>query len=155
MPLWHLLVVAIWCTAPVSDKAGIPEARYGTVIGRDFMVQRLLRKDPASVRLGLALAQPTRRVFVLDGDGSLLDSSLIYFGAGMSNGLLHDRHNVPAALIEKERSNPSSKVHVNLVVIGHVVYLSVFAPHLATKLLGLVTVGPTEQLFAGVPNQPL
>jgi hypothetical protein len=34
-----------------------------------------------------------------DGDGSLLDSSLIYFGAGMSNGLLHDRYNVPAALI--------------------------------------------------------
>ncbi len=34
-----------------------------------------------------------------DGDGNLLDSSLIYFGAGMSNGLLHDRHNVPAALI--------------------------------------------------------
>jgi hypothetical protein len=34
-----------------------------------------------------------------DGDGSLLDSSLIYFGAGMSNGLLHDRHNVPALLV--------------------------------------------------------
>lgn len=41
------------------------------------------------------------------------------------------------------------------IVIGHVVYLSVFAPHLATKVLGLVTVGPTEQLFEGVPNQPL
>jgi hypothetical protein len=42
-----------------------------------------------------------------------------------------------------------------VVVIGHAVYLSVFAPHLATKLLGLVTVGPTEPLFEGVPNQPL
>lgn len=41
------------------------------------------------------------------------------------------------------------------IVIGHVVYLSVFAPHLATKVLGLVTVGPTEPLFEGVPNQPL
>lgn len=41
------------------------------------------------------------------------------------------------------------------IVIGHAVYLSVFAPHLATKLMGLVTVGPTEQLFEGVPNQPL
>jgi len=41
-----------------------------------------------------------------------------------------------------------------VVVIGHAVYLSVFAPHLATKVLGLVTVGPTEQLFEGVPNQP-
>ena len=41
------------------------------------------------------------------------------------------------------------------VVIGHAVYLSVFAPHLATKLLHLQTVGPTEQLFEGVSNQPL
>lgn len=42
-----------------------------------------------------------------------------------------------------------------IIVIGHVVYLSVFGPHLATKMLGLVTVGPTEQLFEGMPNQPL
>jgi len=41
------------------------------------------------------------------------------------------------------------------IVVGHVVYLSVFAPHLATKLLHLQTVGPTEPLFEGVPNQPL
>jgi hypothetical protein len=41
------------------------------------------------------------------------------------------------------------------VVVGHVVYLSVFAPHLATKLLHLQTVGPSEQIFEGVPNQPL
>lgn len=34
-----------------------------------------------------------------DGDGNLLDSTLLYFGAGMSNGLLHDRHNVPAVLV--------------------------------------------------------
>jgi uncharacterized protein DUF5135 len=42
-----------------------------------------------------------------------------------------------------------------VIAIGHVVYLSVFAPHLATKLLHLQTVGPTEDLFEGVPNQPL
>lgn len=41
------------------------------------------------------------------------------------------------------------------IVIGHAVYLAVFAPHLATKLMGLVNVGPSEQLFEGVPNQPL
>jgi hypothetical protein len=44
---------------------------------------------------------------------------------------------------------------VAVVVIGHVVYLSVLAPHLATKVLHLQTVGPTEPLFEGVPNQPL
>lgn len=34
-----------------------------------------------------------------DGDGTLLDSATIYFGAGMSNGVVHDRHNVPAILL--------------------------------------------------------
>jgi hypothetical protein len=42
-----------------------------------------------------------------------------------------------------------------VVLLGHVVYLSVFAPHLVTKVLHMQTVGPTEQLFEGVPNQPL
>jgi hypothetical protein len=42
-----------------------------------------------------------------------------------------------------------------IIAIGHLVYLSVFAPHLVTKVLGLQTVGPTEPLFEGVPNQPL
>jgi hypothetical protein len=43
---------------------------------------------------------------------------------------------------------------VAIVVIGHAVYGAVFAPHLVTKLSGLVTAGPTEPLFEGVPNQP-
>jgi hypothetical protein len=43
---------------------------------------------------------------------------------------------------------------VAVVVIGHVVYGAVFAPHLVTKLAGLVNAGPTEQLFDDVPNQP-
>ncbi|CAA0089264.1 Uncharacterised protein [Mycolicibacterium vanbaalenii] len=41
-----------------------------------------------------------------------------------------------------------------MVVAGHLMYLAVFAPHLATKLGGHVTVGPTEQLFPGIENQP-
>lgn len=44
---------------------------------------------------------------------------------------------------------------VAIVLIGHALYLAVFAPHLATKLMGEVTAGPTEQLFPGVENQPL
>ncbi|BBZ45143.1 spirocyclase AveC family protein [Mycobacterium parmense] len=40
------------------------------------------------------------------------------------------------------------------VVVGHVVYGAVFAPHLVTKLAGLVTVAPAGELFDGVPNQP-
>jgi hypothetical protein len=34
-----------------------------------------------------------------DGDATLLDRSLIYFGSGMSNGNAHDRNNPPAAVI--------------------------------------------------------
>jgi hypothetical protein len=34
-----------------------------------------------------------------DGDGTLLDRSLIYFGSGMGNGNLHDRQNPPAVLL--------------------------------------------------------
>ncbi len=55
----------------------------------------------------------------------------------------------------------SSKVGSSLlsiavvVVVGHLMYLAVFAPHLATKLGGYVTEGgPTEQLFPGIENQP-
>src|SRR5690606_13612895 len=31
-----------------------------------------------------------------DGDATLLDRSLLYFGSGMGNGNLHDRQNPPA-----------------------------------------------------------
>ncbi|WP_068272233.1 spirocyclase AveC family protein [Aldersonia kunmingensis] len=41
-----------------------------------------------------------------------------------------------------------------VIIIGNLVYGAVFAPHLATKMGGYVTAGPTEQLFPDVPNQP-
>ena len=44
---------------------------------------------------------------------------------------------------------------IAVVIVGNVLYASVFAPHLATKLGGWMNSGPTEQLFPGVPNQPL
>jgi hypothetical protein len=43
---------------------------------------------------------------------------------------------------------------IAIVVIGNLLYGSVFAPHLITKLGGWVTAGSTEQLYPGVPNQP-
>jgi hypothetical protein len=51
-----------------------------------------------------------------DGDGTLLDSSLIYFGAGMSNGLLHDRHNVPAALLGRANGRLPGNRHIEAPV---------------------------------------
>jgi hypothetical protein len=43
---------------------------------------------------------------------------------------------------------------IAVIVLGNVLYGAVFAPHLATKLGGWVTSGPTVQLFPGVSNQP-
>ena len=34
-----------------------------------------------------------------DGDGTLLDHSMLYWGSGMSNGNLHDRSNPPAVVV--------------------------------------------------------
>lgn len=57
-------------------------------------------------------------------------------------------------------SRSSSKVGSSLlsvaavVVVGHLMYGAVFAPHLATKLGGYVTEGPTEQLWPPTENQP-
>lgn len=54
----------------------------------------------------------------------------------------------------KTRLQSSALSVAAVIVIGHLVYGSVFAPHLVTKLGGWVTAGPTEQFYPGVPNQP-
>lgn len=54
----------------------------------------------------------------------------------------------------KTRLQSSALSVAAVIVIGHLVYGSVFAPHLVTKLGGWVTAGPAEQLYPGVPNQP-
>lgn len=57
--------------------------------------------------------------------------------------------------ITKSRLASSFLSIAAVMVIGNVLYLSVFAPHLVTKLLHLQTVAPSERLYEGVPNQPL
>lgn len=56
--------------------------------------------------------------------------------------------------VSKTRVQSALMSILAVIVVGHAVYASVFAPHLVTKLGGWVTSGPTEQLFPGVPNQP-
>ncbi|MBV9353690.1 MAG: spirocyclase AveC family protein, partial [Mycobacterium sp.] len=63
------------------------------------------------------------------------------------------RRNVIEMWAEKRsRSRLGSSVLsiIAVVVIGNVLYGAVFAPHLATKLGGWVTAGPTAPLFPGV-----
>jgi hypothetical protein len=47
-----------------------------------------------------------------DGDGNLLDHTVLYFGAGMSNGNVHDRKNVPALLVGKANGKLKGNLHV-------------------------------------------
>ena len=47
-----------------------------------------------------------------EADGNLLDSAMLYFGAGMGNGLLHDRHNVPAVLVGKAGGRLQGNRHI-------------------------------------------
>ena len=56
--------------------------------------------------------------------------------------------------VSKTRAQAAVVSIVTVIVIGNVLYASVFAPHLITKQLGYVTSGSGEQLFPGVPNQP-
>ena len=51
-----------------------------------------------------------------DGDGNLLDSAMLYFGAGMSNGLEHDRHNVPALLVGRAGGRLQGNRHIQAPV---------------------------------------
>lgn len=54
----------------------------------------------------------------------------------------------------RSRVQSSALSVIAVIVVGHLVYGAVFAPHLITKLGGYVTAGPTEPLYPGVPNQP-
>jgi hypothetical protein len=47
-----------------------------------------------------------------DGDGNLLDSSMLYFGAGMSNGAAHDRNNPPAIIVGAANGRLEGNRHI-------------------------------------------
>jgi hypothetical protein len=47
-----------------------------------------------------------------DGDGTLLDHSLLYWGSGMSNGNQHDRSNTPALLVGGAHGRLKGNRHV-------------------------------------------
>ena len=47
-----------------------------------------------------------------DGDGTLLDSSVIYWGSGMSNGNAHDRNSPPAVLLGHANGRLKGNRHI-------------------------------------------
>jgi hypothetical protein len=49
-----------------------------------------------------------------DGDGTLLDASLVYWGAGMSNGNAHDRNSPPAVLLGGANGKLAGGRHISV-----------------------------------------
>jgi hypothetical protein len=49
-----------------------------------------------------------------DGNGNLLDHSLIYWGSGMSNGNQHDRNNPPAVMVGGAHGRLKGNRHIRL-----------------------------------------
>jgi hypothetical protein len=47
-----------------------------------------------------------------DGDGNLLDHTLLYWGSGMSNGNAHDRKNPPAVLVGGANGRMKGNQHI-------------------------------------------
>jgi hypothetical protein len=47
-----------------------------------------------------------------DGDGSLLDHSLIMYGGGMGNGNLHRHHDLPCLLLGKLNGQVKTGQHI-------------------------------------------
>ena len=78
---------------------GVPEPHHSTSHHKDTeetldLYARITTYQTAKLAEFVAKLEATPA-----GDGNLLDSTMLYYGAGMSNGVLHDRHNVPAAVL--------------------------------------------------------
>lgn len=105
---------------------------------------------------GLALFQGTKHQYpVYDAVAMALQMAVFAYLLGRTDA---DGRNLIEAWADAKTKTrlQSGLLSVAVVVlVGHALYLSVFAPHLITKLRGDVTAGPTEQLFPGIQNQPL
>jgi Spirocyclase AveC-like len=104
---------------------------------------------------GLALWEGTKRQYPLY-DSLAMGVQMMVFTYLLGRTDSEGRNVIDAWADKRSTTRLQSSVLsiVAVVIIGNVVYGAVFAPHLATKLGGWVTAGPTSQLFPGVPNQP-
>jgi MFS family permease len=105
---------------------------------------------------GLALFEGTKHQYpVYDAVAMALQMSVFAYILGRTDS---EGRNIVEAWAEsktKTRFQAGLLSVASVILVGHVLYLAVFAPHLITKLRGDVTSGPAEQLFPGIENQPL
>jgi hypothetical protein len=105
---------------------------------------------------GLALFEGTKHQYPLyDAVAMALQMSVFGYLLGRTDAQGRNLIEMWADSKTKTRLQSSLLSVAAVVLLGHALYGAVFAPHLATKLMGKVTAGPNEQLFPGTPNQPL
>ena len=105
---------------------------------------------------GLALFEGTKHQYpVYDAMAMALQMAVFAYLLGRTDAAGRNMIEVWADSRTEGRLRSGLVSIAAVVLVGHALYLSVFAPHLVTKLQGDVTAGPTEQLFPGVENQPL
>jgi hypothetical protein len=76
-----------------------------------------------------------------DGDGNLLDHSLLYWGSGMSNGNAHDRQNPPAVLVGGAHGRLKGNRHIVAKADEPTANLLLGIAHLAN--VELASIGPS------------
>ncbi len=105
---------------------------------------------------GLALWEGTKHQYPLyDAVAMAIQMAVFAYLLGRTDAEGRNLIEVWADSKAKSRLQSSVLSAAAVVLVGHVLYGAVFAPHLLTKLMGKVTAGTTEELFPGTPNQPL
>jgi hypothetical protein len=104
---------------------------------------------------GLAIFQGTKHQYpVYDSIAMALQMMVFAYLLGRTDSRGRNVLETWADRRAKTRTGSFALSIVAAVVVGNVLYLAVFTPHLITKLRGDVTTGPTGRLFPGVENQP-
>jgi hypothetical protein len=104
---------------------------------------------------GLAIFEGTRNQYpIYDAIAMGVQMMVFTYLLGRTDSQGRNVIETLADKVSKTRVQSAIMSIVSVIVIGNLLYSAVFAPHLATKLGGYVTSGPSEQLFPGVPNQP-
>ncbi|MDT5205781.1 MAG: hypothetical protein QOD34_2417 [Mycobacterium sp.] len=104
---------------------------------------------------GLAIREGTLHQYPLyDALAMAIQMMVLTYLLGRTDAEGRNVIEVWAAQRSKKRLHASVLSVVAVIVVGNLLYGSVFAPHLITKLGGWVTAEPPGQLFSGVPNQP-
>jgi hypothetical protein len=78
---------------------GVPEAHHSISHHQNDPVKLAKAAKINTYHISLLAYFAERLNSIQDGDGTLLDHSMLYFGSGMSNGNQHDRNNPPAIVV--------------------------------------------------------